>query len=138
MIYHRRVKVPVRRGVRARRAAACLLRALAVVCALGSTAWAQGVDARSLSGVVVDQNQAPVAGATVALRETGPAPVERRTTDARGEFNFERAPSRSFTLTVEARGFEGFERQLDAGETFGGTLRVVLAPAHHAREVVSP
>src|SRR5437763_12742758 len=62
---------------------------LALVCAFNSTARAQDADARTrgavaqsraLSGIVVDQSGAPVVGATVALRESGSASEELRTT----------------------------------------------------------
>src|SRR5438105_4306557 len=137
MIYHRRVKAPVRRGVQTLRAVACLLQAITVVCVLGSTARAQSTreQPRGLSGLIVDQNGAPVAGATVTLRESASPSGERRTTDAQGQFEFDRAPSRGFALTVEARGFESFERRLSAGEGSAGPLRVVLAPASLAERV---
>jgi len=98
---------------------------------------AQSSDAkvRGLGGVVVDQNGAPVTGATVTLRETGPSSVEQSTTDARGEFDFDHAPSRGFALTVEARGFEMFERKVNGGEGSAAPLRVVLAPAAFAERV---
>src|SRR5437763_2670871 len=137
MIYHRRVKAPAQRGVQTQRAIACLLQAIVVVCVLNSTARARSTQeqTRGFNGVVVDQNQAPVAGAAVTLRETGSTSGERQATNAQGEFEFDRAPSRAFTLTVEARGFEGFERKLNAGEAGGGPLRVVLAPASLAERV---
>ncbi|MDQ3744211.1 MAG: TonB-dependent receptor [Acidobacteriota bacterium] len=108
-----------------------MLRVIAVVCVFGSTASAQGVDAqlRTLSGVVVDQNGAPVAGASVTVREAGSSTEKRGTTDAQGRFNFDSAPSGGFVLTVEARGFERFERRLGAGGGSAEPLRVVLAPA---------
>src|SRR5205085_8319786 len=111
---------------------------LALACALGPVVRAQDGDARTrgavaqsraLSGVVVDQSGAPVVGATVTLRESGSPSEELRTTDARGEFEFGREPSRVFTLAVEARGFEKSEQSLSAGEGGISPLRVVLAPA---------
>ena len=117
---------------------------LALACALVPSARAQDGDARTrgavarsrgLSGVVVDQSGAPVVGATVTLRESGSSSEERRTTDARGEFEFDREPSRVFTLAVEARGFEKSEQSLSAGEGSVSPLRVVLAPASLAERV---
>src|SRR5437764_1330331 len=92
MIYHRRVKAPAQRGVQTRRAIACLLQAIVVVCVLNSTARARSTQeqTRGFNGVVVDQNQAPVAGATVTLRETSSTSGERHTTNAQGEFEFDR------------------------------------------------
>lgn len=112
-------------------AVVCLLQAAALVCVLGSAVRAQDAEAqaRGLSGVVVDQNGAPVAGASVTVREAGASSVERSTTDAQGQFGFERAPSRGFVLTVEARGFESFARRLGAVVVGAAPLRVVLAPA---------
>ncbi|PYT00605.1 MAG: hypothetical protein DMF65_08450 [Acidobacteria bacterium] len=115
-----------------------LLLTLALAFALGTAAHAQDGDAqtrgavvqsRGVSGVVVDQSGAPVVGATVTLRESGSPSEELRTTDARGEFEFGREPSRVFTLAVEARGFEKSEQSLSAGEGGISPLRVVLAPA---------
>src|SRR5256714_2322311 len=112
------------------RARASLLM-LALAFALGPPARAQDANAKrsGVSGVVVDQRGAPVVGATITLREPGSPSEEPRTTDARGEFEFDREPSLGFTLTVEARGFEKSERSLSAGEGSGSPLRVVLAPA---------
>jgi outer membrane receptor protein involved in Fe transport len=114
-----------------------MLSTLALVCACCLTTQAQTsavTQSSGLRGVVVDQSGAPVAGASLTLRESGAARVERRTTDARGEFGFGRAPSQGFTLTVEAGGFEKFERvwkagEITADESNDSPLRVVLAPA---------
>src|SRR2546423_10644145 len=127
-----RDRAHARLGMRTR----ALLLTLALAFALGPPARAQDANAKrsGVSGVVVDQSGAPVVGATITLRESGSPSEELRTTDARGEFEFDREPSLGFTLTVEARGFEKSERGLSAGGGSGSPPRGLLAaPAVHQR-----
>jgi outer membrane receptor protein involved in Fe transport len=134
MIYHRPVLNALLKN---RPAFGAWLWSLALACALSASTVAQVEGARhnGLSGVVSDQNGAPVNGAVVTLRESGATSVARRTTDATGQFEFERVPSRGFALTVEARGFEPFEGRWRAGESGASPPRVVLAPTALAERV---
>jgi protocatechuate 3,4-dioxygenase beta subunit len=96
------------------------------------------------AGLVVDQSERPVAGATVTL-ESAPARGERRmrfpgdpepprftaASDARGRFEITGLPAGRYDLTAEARGFAprqvpGIEVAGGEGEQALGTI--VLAP----------
>ena len=113
----------------------CFLYA-ALVCAACAAARAQGAALPgALRGVVVDQNGAPVSGASVVLLGAGASGAASLKTDAEGHFDFGPAPSRGFTLTVSAGGFATFERIWKAGEWDGGELRVELLPMTLAERV---
>ena len=98
----------------------------------------------TLRGVVVDQNGAPVADASVDLTVYRPnvvlnvrRPVETSSakTDAAGRFEFKDPESYGFMLTVTAQGFALFGREWRPGEWDGGELRVVLTPPPLAEAV---
>lgn len=92
---------------------------------------------KAVSGVVVDQNASPVAGASVTLtrQEGGGLLIGSAETDAEGRFVFHGLPPRVFILTVTAEGFGKFERVWYGGEWDGGELRVVLAPPALSEQV---
>jgi len=117
MLYHRRVP--------AKLFSVCLI-LFALVCE--ASAQTQG----ALRGVVVDENGAPVAGASVSLTARGSVSVR---TDAEGRFEFEEPFRFPLTLSVTAGGFARFERVWKEGEWDGGELRVVLTPAGFAERV---
>ena len=87
-------------------------------------------DARTndVRGVVVDQNDSPVAGALVTLTDARGLDITGIKADASGRFDFRRGMPYGFTLNVEAEGFGSFKRIWKEGEWGGAELRVVLAP----------
>jgi outer membrane receptor protein involved in Fe transport len=113
-----------------------------VVCALGPVARAQSTQgqARELSGVVVDENGAPVVKAVVAVDGeivSDVASAVTVVTDSGGNFIFKGwQPGDSFSLTVSAPGFARFERSWKRGEWSGEPLKIVLAPAPLAERVM--
>ena len=89
-----------------------------------------------IAGVVLDERDAPVAGAEVSLR-AGASVVARVTTGKSGEFSFDAidAGARDVVLVVHARGFAPLEQKLCVrAETFA-RLRLVLAPAPVSEEL---
>ena len=84
-------------------------------------------------GVVVDQDGAPVPGATVALLDPDPRGDTR--TDGEGRFQLTHVPAAGFTLAVAAEGFGRAERAWRPGEWDGGEVRFVLRPASFAERV---
>jgi outer membrane receptor protein involved in Fe transport len=116
MLYHRRVLL---------RKVAYGFVLVALACA---AARAQGVaPSRTLAGVVVDQNGAPVPGATVMLWARS-MDMSGARTDAEGRFEIAVFPSYGFALTVRAEGFAGYRRAWSEGGWDGREVRVVLAP----------
>src|SRR6185369_770450 len=72
---------------RARLAAWALLAALTLVVSL-STARAQNIGQRSVSGLVVDADSAPVQGATVFLKNSKTKAIRSYTSASNGRFRF--------------------------------------------------
>ena len=81
----------------------------------------------AVTGIVIDQRRAPVAEATVTLRQEPELPVEMVKTDVAGRFHFEGVPDGSYTVEVE---HEGFAQSLTPLQTSGkapGTLTIKLS-----------
>jgi outer membrane receptor protein involved in Fe transport len=124
MLYHRRMRTL---------SLALLICALALSCA---PARAQEVaPSQDLSGVVVDQNGAPVQDASIVLMSAKSVDINEVKTDAEGRFDFGFPQPDGFKLTVTARGFGRFEQSWKEGEGSGVPLRVVLLPPSLAERV---
>lgn len=76
----------------------------------------------SLGGMVVDDEQRPVAQAQLALVETGLETVS----DAGGRFVFLNVPPGRYTLEIEARGFEPRRQTVDVESATDQVIRVRL------------
>ena len=59
-------------------------------------------------GTVTDSTGAVVVGANVAIKNLGTAEKRTATTSDKGEYLFSTLPNGSYSLTVEAKGFETF------------------------------
>jgi outer membrane receptor protein involved in Fe transport len=106
---------------------------IALACAQ-ARAW-DSTRQRTLSGVVIDQNNAPVAGAQVFMFGGGSVDASMAKTDAEGRFDLGMPSPRGFTLTVTAEGFAKYARVWKEGEWDGVPLRIVLAPPPLAERV---
>ncbi len=73
---------------------------------------AQAADG-ALSGVVVDQNQAAIAGASVTLLDKARARARQVVTGADGAFNFALTPPGAYLLRVYCEGFSPVEVEID-------------------------
>jgi outer membrane receptor protein involved in Fe transport len=100
---------------------------LSGLCAMRVSAQEQGVTALRVSGVVVDESGAAVADALVSLRVGGV--TESQTTKADGLFAFAPKDASEYLLTIRARGFSTFMREVKLKDTEFLDLRVVLKPA---------
>ena len=116
--------------------------ALSLLCLAASISSAEQLqskssDATSIEGVVLDQNDAAVSGASVMISSSGFN--AQATTDANGRFRFDSTPPTFLTLTVSAKGFARLERKLGATEGClledFTNLRIVLAPASLSEQV---
>ena len=87
--------------VRAAAAAAMILGLLAATC---GPALAVGGETGNLSGTVVAQSGAPVAGAKITIASPTGTYVQR--TDAKGTFQFLGVVVDTYTISVEAQGYE--------------------------------
>jgi len=73
--------------------------------ALTPRTWSQGVTA-SITGTVTDPSGAAVPGATVTVTETDRGTIYSAQTNSTGIYNLLRVPVGTYTLRVEARGFQ--------------------------------
>lgn len=116
-----------------------VLQCAALVLAFAGGVWGQTATTGQIVGAVRDPSGAVVAGVNVRL--TSEAGVVREVaTDERGEFRFALLPPGTYTLTVDAPGFQAFvlERvvaritettQADVGLTLAATRQAVTVTA---------
>ena len=64
----------------------------------------------SISGGVIDQQQASVAGATITINDVARGFTQSAGTDREGRFVFPQLPPGTYTLSIEAKGFKRTER----------------------------
>lgn len=98
--------------------------------AFSMVGFAQDLDDVTISGKVVDSNNAPIVGATViaTLTTTG---VERTlVTDGDGRYTFIKLPPGNYTIRASAQGF-GIKEQTDLVTVSGQSIQLnfTLAPA---------
>lgn len=87
----------------------------------------------SISGEINDQNGAPIAEATVVLRNQSTGLERIGTTDHEGRFSFSGLGSGPFSVIASS---DGFARKEIAAETSDGGLSITLEPAGINAEVV--
>jgi len=78
---------------------------------VGMQVGADGMAARTLSGVITDVEGALVPGATVTLLENFAVKGRSVVADANGHFSFERVAAGPYTLTVQAAGMVGITQK---------------------------
>src|SRR5580658_3585617 len=113
---------------------------LAVVCLLPAKALAQGETTSAIIGEVSDASSAVVAGANVTITNHETGLKRSAKTDEAGRFNFPQLKPGTYSVTVEARGFDpGQNDNVVAGlgqkQTVDFTLKV--ARSNEAVEVGS-
>src|SRR6266851_3937304 len=91
-----------------------------------SPLFSQGSNGRIL-GVITDQSGGVVAGATVTIIDKDRGVARTLTTDDAGEYNAPTLIPSTYTVRVEARGFQKLERQNIVLEV-GKEVRVDLTP----------
>lgn len=106
-----------------------MLRMLTVGAVLAAGALAQ-TSTGSITGTVADPSDAPVAGASVTLRNVVTTALREAATDERGVFQFASLAAGRYQLTVTASGFKKVEKtnlNLTAAETLPvGRILLVL------------
>ena len=113
------------------------LGALAVVAGLLAAtcgpARAVGGETGNINGTIVSQSGAPVAGARVAI--AAPTGSYTQRSDAKGFFQFLGVPVDTYTISVDAQGFEAISQSgitVPGGDTYPlGTLKLQPANALH-------
>ena len=84
----------------------CAFLVLTLVCLLPVRALAQGETTSAIVGEVKDATSAVVGGATVTIRNHETGLKRSAQTDAAGRFNFPQLKPGTYSVTVEARGFD--------------------------------
>src|SRR5271170_3011292 len=97
---------------------------IALVGLLASAGFAQGIYA-TLTGIVSDPTKAVVAGAKVTLTDDQSGSQRDTVTNNDGYFTFASVPVASYTLIIEAKGFNAYK--LSGIELTGGEKRNVDA-----------
>jgi hypothetical protein len=82
-----------------------LLLLVVATLAFNSSAWAQGLGAGTVEGVVLDPNNASVPSANVTIANPVTGYTRTVTSDADGAFRFDNVPPNNYQLSVSASGF---------------------------------
>jgi hypothetical protein len=97
---------------------------LAVFFLVAATAWAQ-FEMGSIVGLVLDQSNAPVAGASVEIRSADTNMVRQITSSVSGEYNSMPLQPGRYTVTVKQQGFRDQAREVTL--SVGGRMEVNFA-----------
>jgi hypothetical protein len=95
--------------------------------ALSFSASAQGLSAGTISGVVVDPNNAVVPNATVTLFNSVTGYSKATNTDKDGAFRFDNVPPNPYELYASAPGFASVRQRLEVRSAVPLTVKVPLA-----------
>jgi len=87
---------------------------------------AEGANSTSISGTVLDPSGAVVANATVALEDPVSSFARSATTDSSGNFRFSNVPFNPYHLTVTAKGFAPYTRDVEARSSVPLELKIGL------------
>src|SRR5882724_686325 len=94
--------------------------------ALSFSASAQGLSAGTISGVVVDPNNAVVPNATVTLFNAVTGYSKATNTDKDGAFRFDNVPPNPYELYASAAGFASVRQRLEVRSAVPLTVKVPL------------
>jgi hypothetical protein len=111
--------------------------ALALLALWVSTPARAQVQTGSITGVVTDESNAVLPGATVSLSgEKLIGGTQTQTTDATGAYRFDRLPPGSYKVLFELQGFKSLERQdIIVNATFVATVNAKLGVGNVAETV---
>jgi hypothetical protein len=101
---------------------------LLVVAALAfnSSAWAQGLGAGTVEGVVLDPNNASVPSANVTIANPVTGYTRTVTSDADGAFRFDNVPPNNYQLSVSASGFNVATQSLTVRSSVPISIKIPL------------
>ncbi len=87
---------------------------------------AETVSSGAISGIVTDTTGAVIPGATVTATAQGTNATTTSSTSSDGSFTISPLTPGLYTLTVVARGFQGYQRNIDVGALSTATANVSL------------
>jgi hypothetical protein len=99
---------------------------LTLVSILGSTAFAQALSAGTVSGVVLDPNNAVVPNASVTIANPITGYTRSEVTDQEGTFRFDNVPPNNYQLTISASGFSPTTQPVNVRTSVPISLRLPL------------
>lgn len=88
---------------------------------------AQGITAGTVTGVVVDPNNAAVPNATVTISNTVTGFTRTATTDSDGSFRFDNVPPNPYQLSVSATGFGPVAQRVEVRSSVPMSVKIPLA-----------
>jgi hypothetical protein len=103
-----------------------------LVLMLPARGWAAAYG--SVSGIVRDDGERPVAGAKVTLESAAHARLER-VTDSMGRFDFPNMPIGHYRLTISQRGFAPVSQPVTVEAGYFPFATIVLAPPSELEEI---
>ncbi len=112
---------------------------LCLVALVGVSAWGQGIFA-TLTGVVSDPSGALVSGAKVTLKDLVSGSTRETTTNSDGYYTFASVPVGSYSLVVEAQGFQTYkatEIRLGGGERRNNNVTLAVGATTQTVEVTA-
>lgn len=104
---------------------------------------AQNCVSGEFRAIVVDSQESPIPGATVRISGnpaqsalvSGSAAPEPRSTEVTGLANFQKLPCGTWTVTVEADGFDPASRTVELTAGLNSGVRLILNPKMHTESV---
>ncbi|HYK59464.1 MAG TPA: carboxypeptidase-like regulatory domain-containing protein, partial [Bryobacteraceae bacterium] len=107
--------------------------ALALLLAAG-VLRAQTCVSGELRAIVIDSQESPVPGAIVRLKSEAAA-LDPRSTEVTGLADFEKIPCGTWTVTVEADGFDPVTKTVELTNALNSEIRVIVNPKMHTESV---
>lgn len=104
-----------------------------------SASWAQTITTGSVVGIVTDPSGALVADATVTLKDLSHGAAQKGKTGRDGSYRFELLLPGSYSVSVEAKGFQTVTRNLDVavGQIAHGDVVLSIGAASTVVEVTT-
>ena len=116
-----------------------LLLCLGLFVLLTANVWAQGIFA-TLTGVVSDPSQSVIAGAKVSLKDATSGSLRDTQTNGDGYFTFASVPVGTYSLSIEAAGFQTYKAadiHLGGGERRNLNVSLAVGKATQTVEVTA-
>ena len=102
-----------------------------VLFAMCAIAFGQGTTTGAIGGVVTNPNKEVVAGASVAVKNTGTGKEDTVSTDEQGRFKVTNLDPGTYSITINASGFSAFTQErviVEVGTTTSVNAEVSIGP----------